>query len=1338
MRCWATVVFALAAICRLSGATPWGFAVDSSGAETPLTTADASGRARLTDVPAGTVTVRFTPGTVAVAAIALTNRTLRFCAGAGGTTLTTDGRTEMFALGGWAGEWTFEGLTFVGADLREPIHYRGGAISCRGGRLAVSGCTFRDLKARFAGGAVCARMLDGDSAFADCVFEGNFSGPLNGTGGAVYATGSRDGVALTLSGCTFGDNAAQSGGAVSTACTDDEAERPVALSVSGGAFVGNCADYNGGALLSAGSLSLTNVLFRGNASGVQGGAVCVGAMDAASESAVRVTLRDGTRFVGNVVSNASVWTCGGAIALVGGGVLLEVLGREVDFEGNAALSGDAGYGGAVFADFGTEAIVDRTAFLANRAETGGGALFSWGGTLDVSTSIFSNNTVTAANGFGGAVSAEEASLDMRNCTVRGSNGGAVDAYRAKATLVNCVVVDNETTDISVGGGAGAVLVAEYTSYGRAEVAEATPVTTNACLSGRDKSIYLGESLYLDSLGIYLLEAYEGIEQDARDYDGVKYELPPSGGAMGAYETPTGRLLATVSGSRRYDGTTDGPKTLSWTLVNMYGSPVTLPGLADLANLFDVKGWRFGSPDVNFYSSASEVPEKKVYLDYSVKPGAYALHSDMISVVAEGSILKRPLKFRSADAEKPYDTLPLERHEVYDVSGEAFDAPCGLVAGETVFFDVTGSQTEVGSSPNWFTVLWTGTALSSNYELVLEYGTLTVTKRDSSEGLRITYPDPHYYGGTNICPAVTVALTNGLGQVVSNLVEGVDFTVAYFDNLNAFDSPYLVVTPNGNFAGGALTNAFTILPRKVTFRSADAEKEYDALPLTTNEVTWTKQDEAGPGTGILRAEEGFLSFDVTGSQTEVGTSPNDFEIIWGEGISPRNYDVTVEYGTLTVTPSRDPLVEIVSTEWYHNRADGLYYPRIVLRFLGGDASRITGFSLWADGVGHELPAWGVAELRTAVKAGQEFAFGVDPEKFEVSHIGTEHDGYIVWSDPEEKERLMLFGAYRTERPLKLELEIDGELRSSRTAKTEARAMTQGSMAAGRELAAEQLVQGVKFCRTLTDVPEPKVTASGLPSGVKVVATAVKEVVGRTKKTVGYTCALSGTPAKAGVYRVTFKQKDGTETRVTEEELTVSELPTWAYGKFTGWSASDGDDFGDVGAASLTVTAAGKVSGSVTVRGKKWTFSAVGYDVAPVAEDGAFEVTVTARNGRSGRDIRVRISPDAFGGCSYAELCGEGVVAGLRRTVWGDKPAQWKIAKAKFGLDGLGCPDVTASVAASGKVTFAGKMPDGRKASGSSTASVAEDGSCHAYLIVPWKADVPGLLLDVPIPEAEVTR
>ena len=686
-----------------------------------------------------------------------------------------------------------------------------------------------------------------------------------------------------------------------------------------------------------------------------------------------------------------------------------------------------------------------------------------------------------------------------------------------------------------------------------------------------------------------------------------------------------------------------------------------------------------------------------------------------------------MTFRSASAEKVYDSLPLTTNGVTWTRQDEAGFGTGVLNAEEGFlsFVVTGSQTEVGTSSNWFEVVWGEGIASSNYESRIEHGTLTVRARDVA-GLMVDYPDPFVYGGTNICPRVTVTLTNALGQAVSNLVEGTDFSAAYYDNVNAYDDPYLVVTPGGNFAGGPLTNAFTILKRPVTFLSASAEKVYDSLPLTTNAVSWTKQDEDGFGTGVLRTEEGYLSFDVTGSRTEVGSSPNVFEVVWGEGIASSNYESHVEYGTLTVTARPDPRYEIVQVNWYHNRSDGLFYPRVLVRFIGGEASRLVGFTLTCEGTERELPESCIMAMRNAA-AGDVFAFGVDPTTFVRYPNSPENWGFVP---PEDR----MLGAHDATRPVGFSPDVQGTPHVD----PEKPGGVAAKVQAAASFPAERIVQGVKFSRTLTDVPGPKITASGLPNGLRIVATAVKEKVGRSMKTVGYTCVLSGTPTKAGAYRAKFKQKVGRETSVTEETFTVEALPTWAFGSFGGWSVSASGGVEDVGAASLTVTSAGRISGSMSVQGKKWTFSMAGFDMAPADENGAFEATVEAKNGRLRENVRIAISPDEFSNCSCADMIGESKIASLRRSIWKDKPAQWKIQKAKFNLDELGFPHVMVSVATSGKVTFSGKLPDGRSASGSSTAFVDESGAFHAYLIVPQKNGHPGFLLDIPLAELEVAQ
>lgn len=547
----AALVAALPLFAGAAPTIPWGWA------EGP------SGRTELTDytVPSDATNVIFVAGEIVFDGIVLADRVLSFAANPAGTTIVVDGTCSGFDLSGASGNWTFRGVAFRGTGEREDTLYDGGAICCRGGRLTLVDCSFSGLNSRFTGGAVSAYLMDGDVTVSNCTFNRNVTGPMNGMGGALYASrnGGASGV-LRLTGCTFAGNSAQNGGAVSTVRVVDDGEEPMPIEIDGGSFSGNSADYSGGAIDDEGTLSVTNTLFAENNAGIQGGAICAGTSDSEWLGAEVVVLA-GTVFRGNSATNSidddRYWTSGGAIAVVGEGYALKVTGRYVVFEDNRVESETTSYGGAIAAVKGTSVDVFCAAFLANQAGKAGGAVCAWGDSLGLSTSIFSNNTVTATDGFGGAVAVENgATLTLSNATVRGSNGGAVDAYQSKATLVNCVIVNNGMTDISVGGGAGAELVAEYTSYGRAEVAEGTPVTTNVCFSGRDQSIYLGTTLLLDSQGAYLPEASEGLVQEAWDFDGVKYGSRPAGYSMGAYEcgTPTEiEIVSTTWYHNRSDG-----------------------------------------------------------------------------------------------------------------------------------------------------------------------------------------------------------------------------------------------------------------------------------------------------------------------------------------------------------------------------------------------------------------------------------------------------------------------------------------------------------------------------------------------------------------------------------------------------------------------------------------------------------------------------------------------------------------------------------------------------------------------------------------------------------------
>ena len=88
--------------------------------------------------------------------------------------------------------------------------------------------------------------------------------------------------------------------------------------------------------------------------------------------------------------------------------------------------------------------------------------------------------------------------------------------------------------------------------------------------------------------------------------------------------------------------------------------------------------------------------------------------------------------------------------------------------------------------------------------------------------------------------------------------------------------------------------YTITKRDVTLTSASGEKEYDGTALTNDTVT---------AEGFVK-DEG-ATYTVTGTQTEVGSSENKFTYTLNDNTKEGNYNITPNYGTLTVTAKTTP-------------------------------------------------------------------------------------------------------------------------------------------------------------------------------------------------------------------------------------------------------------------------------------------------------------------------------------------------------------------------------------------------------------------------------------------------
>lgn len=103
------------------------------------------------------------------------------------------------------------------------------------------------------------------------------------------------------------------------------------------------------------------------------------------------------------------------------------------------------------------------------------------------------------------------------------------------------------------------------------------------------------------------------------------------------------------------------------------------------------------------------------------------------------------------------------------------------------------------------------------------------------------------------------------------------------------------TDNG--APKAIENAtatYTITKRPVTLTSGSDEKKYDGTPLTKDEVTAS----TGNGVGFVTGEG--ATYNVTGSQTEVGKSDNTFDYTLNNNTKATNYEITKQLGKLKVT------------------------------------------------------------------------------------------------------------------------------------------------------------------------------------------------------------------------------------------------------------------------------------------------------------------------------------------------------------------------------------------------------------------------------------------------------
>ena len=261
---------------------------------------------------------------------------------------------------------------------------------------------------------------------------------------------------------------------------------------------------------------------------------------------------------------------------------------------------------------------------------------------------------------------------------------------------------------------------------------------------------------------------------------------------------------------------------------------------------------------------------------------------------------------TGEFKKSYKITPREYTVTTDSAKKVYDGTAltaggkieGIVDGEVVVVHTTGSQTEVGSTPNTYKLEWKK-ASSKNYKLKEDsIGTLTVTEQTIDPGKDPDNPNPNYSGVTINNPSNSVydgkehkwspAVTDKEGNA---LVEGTDYEVAYStsDFTNVTGTITVTITGIGNYTG-TVTRTYEITPKAYTVTTESAKKVYDGTALTAG----------GKIEGIVSGET--VEFTTTGSRTDEGTSKNTYSLKWNGSAIQTNYKLAKEsIGDLTVTP-----------------------------------------------------------------------------------------------------------------------------------------------------------------------------------------------------------------------------------------------------------------------------------------------------------------------------------------------------------------------------------------------------------------------------------------------------
>ena len=363
----------------------------------------------------------------------------------------------------------------------------------------------------------------------------------------------------------------------------------------------------------------------------------------------------------------------------------------------------------------------------------------------------------------------------------------------------------------------------------------------------------------------------------------------------------------------------------------------------------VSASKLADGDIVFYRSGVEIPAKNLVITY---------------IDGELEVTKRPITVYANDDSKVYDATPLTNSGFY---WELMNTVkhTGLLEGHSIETEAFGTITNVGEENNILgnvVILDAGGAdVTANYDITKKEGKLKVTPRSitvTTANDKKVYDDtPLTNDGYSWDPMDTVnhtGLVNGqaLNVNVMGTITDVGKTDNIYDSITITDANGVNVTENYKIIPNL--GKLEVTPRRIVITPKDAEKVYDATPLTQPEYDYTKQQNADDDEGLVIGQRIEVTMTADSTRTNWGETPNRIGTVRffnakGYSVLARNYTIVREEGTLTVTKRPVTVTSGSGTKMY----DGTPLTNSALTFSEGEDEGIVSVHYWEANFTNEI-------------------------------------------------------------------------------------------------------------------------------------------------------------------------------------------------------------------------------------------------------------------------------------------------------------------------------------------------------------------------------------------------